>query len=466
MDFETLTYKEELRYLYKKYKTKGQPIYVMRHRVFNSSIGILKIIESISFADLSWDLYFLIEDTEFSEIANMYKTVLETAKMQPQKFIRQLYEFYSKTAKKIKDRGLVKQFFDFLSLLLTYTQDTLIAKRNPVKHQVYVAYMNLLLEQTEFLRSNIFDYDKVIVGIDTKGKTMEVNDVAVNLDIFCYDLEETVLAKGDIEAVQRRYNMDIVTMSNLLQQCQNFNNNIYVMTPYINEYTMDIVPMNFISNDIEPIMDTVPVVKKTVDIEQLCKKRRTLPTNGLNITIGENSFVNKLLLREIIYQGEVVVLYKATTSLGETSGFYRKSNDVFYSMFGHSGNEYIMPLDDVLKNIVLWAYTSYVCSEKVTLNTEYYLEYFRDHTRPKISFIAKSGKLRVPSSGIPKQMIAYQDGYETEIRYIAGYIRKLPAGQTPSQKAIDAARALGYELSVDETYVCPFERSAWVKIKT
>ena len=456
----------DLRKLNKKYRSKGPSIYTLRRRVFNSAVGILSLIEEIPFADLSWDLYFLIKDKNFSELANSYKAVLEVAKMQPDKFLNQLYEFYRQTAKKIKEKNLVRPFFEFLSILMSdfEEQDSKVS----AAHKVYVAYLNLLLEQTEFLRTNLFDVDKVIVGINTKGKLMEITDVAPGLDTVCYSLEEALESQNfkRLAAIQNQYHFDLNEAEMLITRCQTFDNNVYAMTPYISEYTMDIVPVDFIAADIESIINSVPKVRTPIDTDVLMHKRRTLPTNGLVVEDkNKQSFMHKTLLKEIIYNGEVVILYKLTTALGEMSGFYRKSDNTFYSIAGHSKNEHVQPIDDVIKNLVLWAYTAYVCGEQIDVNTESYISHFYDYTAVDIAFVGKGGKLRVPSSGIPRQLIAYQDGYETEVKYISGYIRNLPSGQSASQKAIDAAKALGYDLLPCQTYVNPFERTAWIKKK-
>ena len=465
---------EDLKQLNKKYKNKGLAIYTIRRRVFNSAMSILALIEPIPFADLSWDLYFLIENTDFSVLANGYKGVLETAKVQPKKFIQQLYEFYRKTGKKIKEQGLTRQFFTFLSLLMSYSDDDLIKRERPIEHNVYVAYLNLLLEQAEFLRSNIFDHDKVVAGIDTHGNVMEITDFAPNADAFGSAIEDALTLKDQdictqaIYVAEQKYGIKVADFELLLLQCQNYDNNIYAMVQYINEYTMDIVVNNdeAMSADVEPIIHVVPVSGIPIDVKQLTRKRRTLPTNGLKITIGNNTFIQKMLLKEIVDSGEVVVLYKAYTALGAFSGFYRQSDDVFYSIFGHTNNKIGNVLNDVVKNIVLWGYTSYVCHDTIEIDTVHYLQYFDDNVNnPDVSYVSKNGKLHIPSSGVPRQLIAYQDGYETEVKYITGYIRKLPIGQTASPQAIDTARALGYELAPNETYVCPFERNVWIRKK-
>lgn len=58
--------------------------------------------------------------------------------------------------------------------------------------------------------------------------------------------------------------------------------------------------------------------------------------------------------------------------------------------------------------------------------------------------------------------IAGDDRYETEVKHISGYIRKLPDGQKASERAVTLAQSLGYDLADNETYVQPFERSSWI----
>ena len=80
----------------------------------------------------------------------------------------------------------------------------------------------------------------------------------------------------------------------------------------------------------------------------------------------------------------------------------------------------------------------------------------------EVSFTSIPGKLRVPINCKHIRSIAGKEGYESTIKHINGYIRKLPDGQTASEKASATAGALGYLLAPDETYVCPFERTAWI----
>ena len=51
--------------------------------------------------------------------------------------------------------------------------------------------MDLLSEQTEFLRPNVFNYNQLIVGITTEGDVLTINDPFPNLDLPVYELSKS-----------------------------------------------------------------------------------------------------------------------------------------------------------------------------------------------------------------------------------------------------------------------------------
>lgn len=92
---------------------------------------------------------------------------------------------------------------------------------------------------------------------------------------------------------------------------------------------------------------------------------------------------------------------------------------------------------------------------------ESYNEYLSDPTA-EITFTSIDGKLRVPTETKHIRTVAGDDRYETKVKRISGYIRKLPDGQKASEQAVTLAQSLGYDLAENETYVQPFEQSNWI----
>lgn len=457
------TFGTQLKKLNKKYWHRGIAIYTLHRRVFNTAVSVLEIIEKVSFESLSLNLYFLIEDKGFSELAESYKRTIEIAKMQPEKFIVQLYEFFLKQANIIKKQNLYSQFFEFVSLLLGLCN----VSNGSDEFKVYNAYLNLLLEQTEFLRGNKFEINKIVAGIDTRGQIIEVDDPYPNLDVAAYELEQNF----SLTAIERVFGKWGYQAKNLEEvdlyrySSQVYTNNTVYLIPYINEFTADIIPSKPVNSDYMRYSERIPHIRKRCNFTScLSEKRRTLPSNGIRITFC-NSFFKSLLLKEVYKNGSIIVLYKIDSEADEFSGTYDTVNNTFYSVFGHSAGDEMLKTDHVIKNLVLWAYTSYVTGELVSINTENYTTVFKEDKEVTVSFIQMGGKLKVPATGLPKRLIAYQNGYDSSVKHISGYIRKLPDGQKASDKAVKMAEALGYKLNSNETYVLPFERTTWIKKK-
>ena len=62
------------------------------------------------------------------------------------------------------------------------------ATRISTEHkEIFLAYLDLMSEQTEFLRPNMFNYNQLIVGITTEGDVLTVNDPFPNLDLPVYE---------------------------------------------------------------------------------------------------------------------------------------------------------------------------------------------------------------------------------------------------------------------------------------
>ena len=53
--------------------------------------------------------------------------------------------------------------------------------------QIFLAYMDLLSEQTEFLRPQPFNHNQLIAGITTEGEILTIDDPFPNLDLPVYE---------------------------------------------------------------------------------------------------------------------------------------------------------------------------------------------------------------------------------------------------------------------------------------
>ena len=173
-------YTKHAKRLDKKYYAKGESIYVLHRRTLQTAKSIIDLIDDIPADDLFLELYMLVKDKEFGIFVGRYQYVLEIAKEKPDTFAEQLYEFYVKMAADIKKNNYYQGFFEFMSYFQNEDMRAMDAKRQ----LVYRAYVNLLMNQTEFLRKNKFDLNKMVAGVTTKGELIEVDDICPSLD-FC-----------------------------------------------------------------------------------------------------------------------------------------------------------------------------------------------------------------------------------------------------------------------------------------
>ena len=452
----------------KKYYSKGESIYVLHRRTLLAAASIIDLISDVSADDLFLELYMLVKDTNFGSFVGRYQYVLEMAKEKPDVFVEQLYEFYLKMASTIKKNNYYMHFFEFMSHFQNEDMKVMDTKRQ----LVYRAYVNLLLNQTEFLRKNKFELNKMVAGVTTKGEIIEVDDICPSLDFCVHEIEHLALTSPDIITTElmlkiyakHGYKLNSLDDAEILRVTQHIHtNSVAYLTPYINEFTIDIIPQTGFNPNLGSYLKEVPGVKKNSDTlkETLCHRRKTLSANGLKIHFEDSTFIKDVLLKEIYHNGAIICLYRIESTQGETAGFYNTQTMQFTSMFTFT-KEQTEFLGNCIENAILWCYAAFVGSDTNILPTsESYNDYLCDSSA-KITFTSIGGKLRVPTGIEHIRTIAGDDRYETEIKRINGYIRKLPEGKKASERASLLAQSLGYELSDNETYVQPFERSSWI----
>ena len=148
---QTLTYDEILdlaevshRRIDKKYA--DDPSYIIRKRVANTATEVIRKVKDLAFSDLATDTYLICDEVGYKFFSSKYRNVIEFAKLHPEKLFDQLYKYLRDIAREIKKNNLLHDFFLFMSILSEAT-------RISTKHrEIFLAYLDLMSEQTEFLR--------------------------------------------------------------------------------------------------------------------------------------------------------------------------------------------------------------------------------------------------------------------------------------------------------------------------
>lgn len=154
---------------------------------------------------------------------------------------------------------------------------------------------------------------------------------------------------------KRGYRINSWEDAEVLRVTQQLHTNVVAyLTPYINEFTIDIIPHASFNPAFVAYLKDVPILLKNSDSlkDTLCHRRKTLYANGLKIHLENSSFTKDVLLKEIYHNGVIVCLYRLETAQGETAGFYNTQTKQFVSMFTHTEEQTTL-LGNYVENTIL-----------------------------------------------------------------------------------------------------------------
>lgn len=461
--------------LNKRIQGKPEPVQVLQKRTLNSAIVILENLKEIPFQKLSTSLYFYCQDIQMSKFTRLYEAQIELAGANPEKFVFQLHSFYNDISSKIKKGNLYSEFFEFYYRCVRQRQAN---ENKAIQDNVIIAYLNLLTQNIEYLRPSKFDFNTCVVGLSTTGELLVGKDNYPTLDLPSYELQHSIeKSKGnkqkeysleDVFALYRKYGYNVRSMDDL-QIITNVDKiqttTIAAILPFINEYTYDILPQEPFS----AIILGIDKAKTTVDLDtlkqHLTKRKRTLPTNGVEIHFKDTPTFKQLLLKELLFDNRIFLLYRFSTCEGDLAGYYDTRDSFFYTII----NEYKEDpqIAKSITTLILYLYAIYVLNNDkysiASLSKDFTI---KGSPNFEVEGFLKGGKLKntyreeEPIEHTGKARIG-NDEFEKETKAIQGFIRKLPVGQTASREAVEYAEALGYFLESNETFVRPFMKQVF-----
>ena len=138
---------EQDKKLEKKFASSGLALFMMHKRTSTTACHVCRRISGVDFSKLTMSLYAMCNEEGFKEFTRPYEAALEYAYVQPEKFVNQLYGFYTKQAKTILSSKSLGKFISFLTFMYCREKPEDEAERNILR-----AYTDLLFQQTEFLR--------------------------------------------------------------------------------------------------------------------------------------------------------------------------------------------------------------------------------------------------------------------------------------------------------------------------
>lgn len=456
--------------LQKKMSEKPVEVQEMMLNSFNTAILVLAQLYDVPAHEQIMSVFVYCRNEPFRAISKEFEAQIELASIAPEKFIFQLHAFYNKIAAKLREPHMFSLFVQFSGLFsqLMYTKSS----QTGMNMDIALAYTHLVLQTYDYLRPKKLDMTHTVIGCSTDGTPMTVKDPYQYWDLSqWYVLQAIRLAAKNGMEIPTHFNelfakfgypqIDTMEDGNQLGREQRlFGATRAAMAPFINEYTFDIFPQqthncNFQTLLLFKIHDVdIPALK-----DKLRARRHTLPSNGIRVTFKDpTECLKTLLMKEIVYDESVVLLYKLTLDGGELSGYYDNGSQFFYTPTLDAVSD---KWPTILKNIVLYSYASAVLDDEMFSDSNF-PNHFANFIFPvEAESFGMGGKLKntyrptAPATGSRSDSARY----EAKERAINGFIRKLPAGQEASPEAVERAKKMGYSLAADETYVSPFMRT-------
>lgn len=477
------------RWLEKTSKSKPLPVRTLMTRTFATSLVVLDEIAGMEFSKLSYSLYFYCRDVHMQQFTRLYESQLELAAIDPEKFVKGLHKFFNETALKIKKENLYQGFFEFNSLCARIRYQSYNKDKEAIK--VVNAYQNLLMQQTDYLRPDKFNFDRVVCGLTTDGEVMTAPENYADIDSITEEFKEllsrskSISSKEEAEALfvsicNKKGHTHIHSwddMNAAMEDDKVYGHHINALAPYINEYNFDILPtldelfsrlaLPFYGIQCEGVTDAELV-------EMLKKRARTLPANGIVFkfeydSIDRGELFEEVLMKEVFRDDRIIMLYKFKTAVGALAGYYDTKDGFMFTVLLETGEDMLVEKQRLL---ILYLYACATVRDGAKMlasfNEHFYFapeEGSALRIDLNITPYGSGGKLR-RVYGVderekrgPTGPRAGNEKYMAEMRDIAGFIRKVGRGRSPSTEAVERARALGFDLEPDETYVQPFTKN-------
>lgn len=428
---------------------------IRKYRSKASVKATLNLLERISVDDLISEGFVVTQGEFEKEIVKKFEGMLVKSKMDKTYMEQNLYRFFVDTARWVKRNNAYREFLDFGYFI--YNQ----LKFSKASTPVVSSYLNLYMETICYFAP----IGKLVYGLESNGQLIIKNEIypfidvsfykaskANNFDLFLRDMKKMGYK------VETPHDLDVLTHDE-----QIITNNIITMASFIDEDTDDMIPDKFHlpSNGFHPTRRAYST-KELKDVLSL--RRYILPKEGVYIKVFNQLGVSGVLFKEICKNNQIYMLFRLDTRNGKSMyGVYDTKFQTFYSLFtGTSGD---MEFGFTIENFVLELYSHMVTDINADNPNAYrvinnVLELAGDENVILMFSLHQSEK-----KGETRDRIAFDKRkYKEENVNINPFIRKLPLGASASEEAIERARAFGYELKPDETFVRAFTRKGYISI--
>ena len=428
--------------------------------------SIISILKDIEVNDLIVDLFLTSEDENFKKLIKSFEKCLIYSKLNPEKFKKEIYDFFKKNAETIKNELLFSELYKFTYFI--YSSFSL----KKIDERILNAYLSLIMEQGSYLEN----INYTICGVKTDGLPIEIPEPYLRFEYpiieYMFDMKKKrVSQKYDFKVLQRyfkKYNYEIKSIDEYTKYTadqQLISNMFFHMTCLIDENCEDILPLPYYLPSLG-FRKKLRVWQDTAYYEELLEKRRyMLPAEGILVKLKNSGNFREILIKERFLNNRIFMLYRLKMDNDKfISGFYDISIKQFFSIWKETDEGKIYHYQ--VENFILEVYchlTSDIGYDrkknsklKVVNDINSVEDYYEQ--QPIAQFVYNNNENVSNKSKTPFKRSYDKSQYIEISKFINPFIRKLPLGWKASEQAIKIAEKYGYDLKENETFVKPFEK--------
>lgn len=162
----------------KKYRSKGESIWVFQRRTLSSACQVATTLHDMDFGKASTFLFHLVREAEECKpIIEAVSSQVELAMANPDKFIKGYHQFLQGLTKPIKKNKDYALYFKAIAYAQECVHSGLSIDGNVERNDsVLYAVIDMLMQGSEYLKPQEFDIVNNIVGISTENEPIIIRD--------------------------------------------------------------------------------------------------------------------------------------------------------------------------------------------------------------------------------------------------------------------------------------------------
>lgn len=434
---------------------------VQKLRTRSTVFVVSELLEDIDVNELISELFIYTDDKDSMKLVKAYEKVILKGKMEENYLAQNLNVFYRDMSRYLKKHNLFKVFAEFAYFIYSNLSKEDSLNEN---NQALNIYQNILLQQYEYLGGE----NKIVYGVRSDGRLMTRNQLFPCSDYPAYEIERNrIKDPAKIKRVFKRYGYTdkmIENMETVVKDDGLIENMTFAMVNFINEDTEDVLPKAYMLASENTDICNILMYEDIQEIKKKLKKRKyMLPTEGILGLYKNAGDVKSVFFKEVFQNDKMYLLYTLTNKDDEGMyGVYDLRDNFFYSLYKDTsieGKSHNNIEKFILKSYLMLTTDSEESDDLMEVkNIE---ELKEDYLfTPVVEFLYEEKDKKGNSKG---RRSFDKRNYKESTVSINPYIRRLPAGATASDEAIERAKSFGYELGKGETFVSPFSRRTFRK---